>query len=113
MVGSMIYEYIVGSVIQDYSNLEATLSTPQYGFKKGLREFKELGYKATIKKLDKNLISKNVMDMLPAQSVTHDMIKMSLAYLMFLKRKQCGKTKARGCADSRSQREYIIKLESS
>ena len=32
---------------------------------------------------------------------------------MFLKRKWCGKIKARGCANSRSQREYITKLESS
>ena len=33
---------------------------------------------------------------------------------MFLKRKRCGKVKARGCADGRPQREYnITKLESS
>ena len=32
---------------------------------------------------------------------------------MFLKRKRCGKVKARGCADGRSQREYINKEESS
>ena len=30
---------------------------------------------------------------------------------MFLKRKQCGKIKARGCADGRPQREYIYKDE--
>ena len=53
------------------------------------------------------------MDMLPARSITNDMMKMSLDYLMFLKRKRCGKIKARGCADSRPQREYITKLESS
>ena len=28
MVGSMIHEYCIGSVINNYSNLEATLSTP-------------------------------------------------------------------------------------
>jgi hypothetical protein len=32
---------------------------------------------------------------------------------MFLKRKRCGKVKARGCADGRPQREYISKDESS
>ena len=79
MVGSIIREYIVGSVIQHYGNLEATLSTPQYGFQKGIKEFKEVGYNATIKELDKNLIGKNVIDMLPARSITHDMMKMSLA----------------------------------
>ena len=72
-----------------------------------------MGYEATIKELDKYLVGKNVMDMLPARSITHDMIKMSLAYPMFLKRKRCGKIKARGCADGRSQREYSTKLESS
>ena len=113
MVGSVIHEYIVGSVIQHYGNLEATLSKPQDGFQKGLKELTELGYVATVKELDKNLIGKNVMDMLPAKSITHDMMKMSLGYLMFLKRKRCGKIKARGCADGRPQREYITKLESS
>jgi hypothetical protein len=37
----------------------------------------------------------------------------ALNYLMFLKRKRCGKIKARGCADRRPQREYISKDESS
>ena len=110
MVGSVIHEYIVGSVIQPYGNLKATLSTPLYGFQKGLKEFKELGYKATIKELDKNLIGKNFIDMLPARSITHDMMKMSLAYLMFLKRKRCGKIKARGCADGRSQTDILPSL---
>ena len=58
--------------------------------------FKKKGYEATVKELEKNLIGKNVIDMLPAMSVTHDMIKMSLVYLMFLKRKRSGQIKARG-----------------
>jgi hypothetical protein len=37
----------------------------------------------------------------------------ALNYLMFLKRKCCGKIKARGYADGRPQREYILKDESS
>ena len=41
------------------------------------------------------------------------MMKMSLAYLMFLKRKRSGQIKARGWADGRPQQEYITKLESS
>ena len=72
-----------------------------------------MGYNATMNELDKNLISNNVMDMLPAGSITNDMMKMSLGYLMFLKRRRCGKIKARGCADSRPQREYITNLDSS
>ena len=72
-----------------------------------------MGYDAIIKELDENLIGKNDMDMLPAGSITNIMMKMSLNYLMFLKRKRCGKIKARGCADGIPQREHIIKLESS
>ena len=78
-----------------------------------MKLFKEEGYKATIKELGKNLIGKNVIDMLPANSVTSDMMKMLLSYLMFLKRKRSLEVKARGCADGRPQREYITKIESS
>ena len=113
MVGSVIHEHCIGSVIEEYTNLEATLSTPQYGFQKGMKVFKENGHEATVKELDKNLIGRNVIDILPAQSITHAMMKMSLAYLMFLKRKRIGLVKARECTDGRPQREYITKLESS
>ena len=80
------------------------MSTPQYGFKKGLEVFKDAGYDATLKELDKNLIGKNVLEMLLPKSITHDIMRMSLNYLMFLKRKRFGKIKARGCADHRPQR---------
>ena len=106
-------EHVVGSVVRNYRNLCATLSTPQFGFKKGLTIFREAGHEATIKELDKNLIGKNVLDMLDPKSVSYDMMRMSLGYLMFLKRKRDGRIKARGCADGRPQREYISKLESS
>ena len=52
-----------------------------------------------MKDFGKNLIGKNVIDMLPE-------------YLMFLKRKRSLEVKARGCADGRPQREYITKIES-
>ena len=97
----VIREYVVGSVIQHYGSLEVSLSTPQYGFKKGLEVFKDVGYDATLKELDKNLIGKNVLEMLPPKSITNEMMRMSLSYLMFLKRKRFGKIKARGCADGR------------
>jgi hypothetical protein len=89
------------SVISGYGNLEATLSTPQYGFQKGLKLFGEGGYKATIKELDTNLIGCNLIDMLTLVGITRDIFQMSLGYLMFLKRKRCGKIIARGCADGR------------
>ena len=94
MVGLVIHEHCIGS--REYTNLKATLSTPQYGFQKEIKVFKEKCHKATIKELDKSLIVRNVIDMLPARSITHDMMKMSLAYLMFLKRKRSEQFKARG-----------------
>ena len=57
--------------------------------------FKKSVHEATVKELDKNLIGRNVIDMLPAQSITYAMMKMSLAYHMFLKRKRSGLIKAR------------------
>ena len=75
--------------------------------------FKKKGHKATVKELDKNRIGRYVINMLPTRSITHDMMEMSLAYLMFLQRKRSRQVKARGCADGRLQREYITKLESS
>ena len=113
MVGSVIHKCCVGSVIWNHCNLEATLSTPQCGFQKGMKVFKVKGYTATVNELDKNFLGRNVIDMLPAKFITHAMIKMSLIYLMFLEKRQYGKIKARGCANGRSQRECITKLESS
>ena len=86
MVGSVITECVIGSVIKKYYNLKATVSPPQYGFQKGTKVFKEFGYEATLKELEKNPINRNVIGILPARSVIHDIMKMSLAYLMFLKR---------------------------
>jgi Reverse transcriptase (RNA-dependent DNA polymerase) len=41
--------------------------------------------------------------------LTSSQKKEALGYLMFLKRKRCGKIKGRGCADGRKQRAYITK----
>ena len=54
-----------------------------------------------------------MIDMLPARSITHDMMKMPLSYLMFLKMKRNGLVKGRGCADGSPQQEFISKIKSS
>ena len=113
MVGSVMYKHCITLVIRDYGYVKAVSSTSQYGLQKGMKVFKDKRHVATVKELGKNLIGKNVIDMLPARSITHDMMKISLSYLMFLKKKRSGLIKARGCADGRPQREYITKLESS
>ena len=42
-----------------------------------------------------------------------DLFKNALWYLMFIKRKRCGKIKARGIADGRPQKDFISKEQSS
>jgi hypothetical protein len=101
------------NTITSYSNIEASKSTPQYGFNRGLKESGELGYAATVKELDDNLLGMGAVKMLKPSELSKNIRFEALNYLMFLKRKRCGKIKARGCADSRPQRVYISKDESS
>jgi hypothetical protein len=101
------------STITSYSNVEASKSTPQYGFNRGLKEFGYLGYEATVKELDDNLLGMGAVKMLKPSELNKTIRYEALNYLMFLKRKRCGKIEARGCADGRPQREYISKDESS
>jgi hypothetical protein len=88
-------------------------STPQYGFNRGLKEFGTPGFEATVKELDDNLLGMGAVKMLKPSEINKNIRYEALNYLMFLKRKRCGKIKARGCADGRPQREYISKDESS
>jgi hypothetical protein len=101
------------STITSYSNIEASKSTPQYGFNRGLKEFGELGYEATVKELDDNLLRMGAVRMLKPSEMNNKIRFEALNYLMFLKTKRCGKIKARVCADGCPQREYITKYESS
>ena len=101
------------NTIASFTKFEASKSTPQYGFNRGMKEFGDLGFKATMKELDDNLIGMNAVRMLKPSEVNKEVWSKALSYLMFLKRKRTGDVKARGCADGRPQREYISKDESS
>ena len=50
--------------------------------------------------------------MIDPHEVTEEIRTMALSYLMYLKRKQNGLIKGRGCANGRPQRKYISKEES-
>jgi hypothetical protein len=101
------------NTIASFTNFEPSKSTPQYGFNRGMKEFGELGFEATMKELDDNLIGMGAVQMLEPNEVNKDVWCGALSYLMFLKRKPDGTVKARGCADGRPQREYISKDDSS
>jgi Reverse transcriptase (RNA-dependent DNA polymerase) len=91
--------------------LEETCMT-QYGIKKGLKEFGMDGAKAVIAEM-RQLEERKVLEPKRSNMLTKEEKYRALQYLMFLKKKRCGKIKARGCADGRKQRIYKTKEETS
>ena len=65
-----------------------------------------------VKKEMHQLHDRDVMTPVHKHCLTTEQQKEALAYLMFLKRKHCGKIKGCGCADGHKQRAYITKEES-
>ena len=90
---------------------DVVLETPQMSLKAGLRTFGNDGMKAVEKEM-RQLHDRDVMKPVYKKNLTQEQRKEALAYLMFLKRKRCGKIKGRGCADGRKQRAYITKEDS-
>ena len=90
----------------DKTAVEETLATPQMSMKRGLEIFGDQGVQAVRSEMQQ-LHDRKVMDPRPSKELTREQKKEALAYLMFLKRKRCGKIKARGCADGRKQRAWI------
>ena len=90
---------------------DEVLETPQMSLKAGLRTFGQDGIMAVEKEM-RQLHDRDVMKPVHKHDLTSEQRKEALAYLMFLKRKRCGKIKGRGCADGRKQRAYITKEES-
>ena len=66
---------------------------------------------AAIQKEMKQLHDMDVLKPVHKRILTRDALRKTLNYLMFLKRKRCGRIKGRGCADGRPQRVYIPRAE--
>ena len=102
--------YVFGqSAAED--NEDKSMATAQMSMKRGLNIFKEKGVAAVRSEMEQ-LHTRKVMGARDAKQLTPEQKKEALAYLMFLKRKRCGKVKARGCADGRKQRKYTAKESS-
>jgi hypothetical protein len=100
---------------RDYSHLHADLehtAFTQYNVKKGLKLFGQAGADAVVKEMQQ-LHDRSVIQPRMAHMLTRDEKRASLQYLMFLKKKRCGRIKGRGCADGRKQRVYKTKEETS
>jgi len=91
--------------------LEHTALT-QYSVKKGLEVFGRDGAEAVLSEM-RQLHDRHVIVPKKATMLTRDEKKSALEYLMFLKRKRCGRIKGRGCADGRKQRVYKKKEDTS
>ena len=103
---------MVAAAVENYNNLDASPVTPQYGVNKGLSLFQKEGSEAILKEL-RQLHNMNVITPKHPSEMNREDIQRALPYLMFLKRKRCGKVKGRGCADGRGQREFISRDEAS
>ena len=98
---------------RDYGHLHTTLEhtvMTQYSVKKGLKIFGEAGVDAVLSEL-KQLHDREVIEPVKASGLSREEKRKALAYLMFLKKKRTGRSRARGCADGRKQREELTKDE--
>ena len=89
-----------------------SLSTDQMNMHQGLKAFGKTGEDAVTAEL-KQLHDRETVSPRMPNHLTAGEKKRALQYLMFLKRKRCGRVKARGCADGRPQRLYKGKEETS
>ena len=59
-------------MMKEYFEIEASKSTPQYGFRKGLKLFGDKGYQAAKDELEANLLGRGYIDMLSWKDLTWD-----------------------------------------
>ena len=75
-------------MMKEYFKIEASKSTPQYGFRKGLKLFGDEGYQAAKNKLKANLLGRGCIGMLSWKDLVWDIRKQALGYLMVIKRNE-------------------------
>ena len=57
------------NVMQTHFEIKTSLSTPQYRSYKGLQLFGDKGYQVALKELDKNLVRRGCIEVLPEVNV--------------------------------------------
>ena len=91
-------DFVIDNVAMTTHGTSEVLETPHMSLKAGLQIFGDDGVRAVEKEM-RQLHDRGVMIPVHKRSLTSEQRKEALAYLMFLKRKRCGKVKGRGCAD--------------
>jgi hypothetical protein len=94
-----------------HTTLKSTVMM-QHAVKKELKLFRKAGTQAVTKEL-RELHGRIAMESRGLGEITGKAQHDALWHLMYLKEKQCGTTKGRGCANGRKQREHISKEETS
>ena len=100
---------------RDYRHPHATIENVvmnQHSIKKGLKLYGEARAEAFVNEMQQ-LHDRDVIEPKSSNMLTNEEKKKALHYLMFLKKKRCGRIKGRGCADGRKQRIYKTKEETS
>ena len=73
ILGAMVVAKQAGArMMKEYFEIEASKSTPQYGFRKGLKLFGNEGYQAAKNELETNLLGGGCIDMLPRKDLMWD-----------------------------------------
>jgi len=96
-----------------YSNLHnnnGTLATEQISMKKGLKQFGQDRIDAVRIELQQ-IHERDVVIPIHKRRLSRAELLKVLHYLMFLKRKRCGRVKGRGCTDGRKQRLYTKRAD--
>jgi hypothetical protein len=84
----------------------------QHSIKKGLKIFRQDGENAVISEMQQ-LHDMECIEPRKSAMLTRDEKRATLNYLMFLKKKRCGRIQGRGCANGRKHRLYKMKEETS
>ncbi|GAX11354.1 hypothetical protein FisN_22Lu047 [Fistulifera solaris] len=101
-----------GHLFHQLAEVVNSVMFTQYPVEKGLKIFGDPGMNAVDAEL-RQLDTRDVIEPEDPGSLTREEKLQALRYLMYLKKKRCGKIKGRGCADGRKQRTYINKEDAS
>ena len=66
----VVAEQVGVRMIKEYFEIEASRSTPQYGFRKRLKLFSDEGYQAAKNELEVNLLGRGCINMLSRKDLT-------------------------------------------
>jgi hypothetical protein len=109
-------DYTKAVAPKDYAHAHAAVENivmTQHSVKKGLKLYGEAGAEAVVSKMQQLHDRDVTIEPKSANMLTVEEKRKALHYLMFLKKKRCGRIKGRGCADGRKQRIYKTKEETS